>query len=113
MCKSEDATSGWEKTQSSAARIGMSLEKKSILLLSNNINTSLVPHMAEKSTLKTLDSISSHNPHILADLVKHGKNPAAHNWSKSTLFLSFLPTCTIKDGTAYFKQAESSNTLQT
>lgn len=65
--------------------------------------------MAEKSILKTRDSISSHNPCILADFVKHRKNPTAHNWSKSTIFLRSLPICTIKKrGTGYFKQAESS-----
>lgn len=88
------------------------LEKKSILVTSDTINTSLVPHMAEKSTLRTLDFISSHNPCIVADLVKHRKNPAAHSQSKSTILLRSLAACTIKERTAYFKQAESLNVLQ-
>lgn len=87
------------------------LGKKSILVPTDNTNASLVPHMAEKSTLKTLDFISSHNPCIVGDMVKHRKNSAAHSRSKSTVLVRSLATCTIKK-TAYFKQAESLNVLQ-
>lgn len=58
--------------------------EKFAIVLSDKINTSLVLYMAEKPTLKTLDPISFHNLHILANFVKQRKGPAAHNHANST-----------------------------